>query len=69
MSNLFKDLIKINAVKSKNVFLYSKYARDKKINIYKDYNTDVIFIKKNQIIIIIKKKVTKKISYRLKNIN
>lgn len=46
MSNLFKDLIKINAVKSKNVFLYSKYARDKKINIYKDYNTDVIFIKK-----------------------
>ena len=46
MSNLFKDLIKINAVKSKNVFLYSKYARDKKINIYKDSNTDVIFIKK-----------------------
>lgn len=46
MSNLFKDLLKINAVKSKNVFLFSKYARDKKINIYKDYNTNVIFIKK-----------------------
>ncbi len=46
MSNLFKDLLKIKAVKSKDVFLYSKKTRDKKINIYKDRNTNVIFIKK-----------------------
>ena len=73
MSILFRDLLKIKAVRSKDVFLYNKKARDKKINIYKDRNTNVIFIKKkliknyyqkrnyNDDIVIIKKK------YNLKN--
>jgi len=47
MSILKKDLLKIKAIKEKNTFLYSTEARDGKINIYKDKESKVIFIKSN----------------------
>ena len=45
MSELEKTLLKLKVVNKKNVFLYSSQARDKKIKIYKDKNTNVIYIK------------------------
>ena len=45
MSKLFDDLLKINAIKKENIILYSSAARDKKINIYIDSQSKVIFNK------------------------
>ena len=47
MSTLFSYLIKIKAVKKKNIILFSSESRDKKINIYRDRKSKVIFIKGN----------------------
>ena len=47
MSTLFSDLIKIKAIKKKNIILFSSESRDKKINIYRDRKSKVIFIKGN----------------------
>ena len=44
-----KDLKRLKIINDKNVHLFSKKTRDKKINVFRDKISEVIFIKNNKL--------------------